>query len=187
MSLDEAKQWVNLDADITQDDALLSGLISAAREHIESVTTLVLVDSIFEMRINEYPCDGEIRLPVQPLIGVIDVQHIGNDGEYVVLSTEDWIAVADEPPRIVQNWNGTFWPAIAARPGGVIVTFRAGYESAGSPQDATKIPNAVKTALKMLVAHWYEHREATSTDHRNTPTEIPLGVDVLLQPYRRVT
>ncbi len=184
------KSWINLDSDITEDDELLAGLITTARQWVEKETTLVLIDSIFEMKLDNfhgiYPWGQEIRLPVQPLINVIDVQYIGNDGEYVQLPATEWIEVGDEPPRIVANPTGNCWPAVCPRPGAVLVTFRAGYESSGSPQDATRVPEAVKLAMKMMIAHWYEHREATSTDHRNTPTEIPLGARMLTDQYRRV-
>lgn len=187
MSLDQAKRWLNLDADITEDDELIEGLIKSAREMIERETRVVLIDSIFELTLEEFPCSGEIRLPVQPLIGVIDVQYLGNDGELTTLDAGDWIEVKhDEPPRIVMHPSGNWWPALNPRPGNVVVTFRAGYESAGSPQDAERVPSAIKTALQMMLAHWYEHREAVSSDHRNTPTEMPLGAQRLLDSYRRI-
>jgi uncharacterized phiE125 gp8 family phage protein len=196
VSLEQVKRWLNLDSDITEDDELLTDLlIPSAREFVENETRLVLVDSIFEMKLDDFDRRGsylgwfwsqEIRLPVQPLIQVIDVQYLGTDGQYVSLPSTDWLEVKDEPPRIVSNPSGNCWPVLLPRPGAVLVTFRAGYESAGSPQDAASVPTAIKLAMQMLIAHWYEHREALSSDHRNTPTEIPLGTARLLEPYRRI-
>jgi uncharacterized phiE125 gp8 family phage protein len=191
VTLAEAKRWLNLDDDIVEDDELVTALIKAARELVEKECAIVLIDGIYELKIDNFPCDGKITLPVQPLIDVIAVQYLLNveDVNYTDLPTDQWSAVKDEPPCIQQNWwqPGLLWPSIFPRPGAVLVTFRAGYESAGSPQDASTVPETIKTAIKMLVSHWYEHREATSTDHRNTPTEIPLGMQRLLDPYRRVT
>lgn len=171
--------------------------MKAAAEWVEKETTLVLVDSIFEMQLDDwgtlpgywsdYTWARQIKLPVYPLIDVISVQFLDNDGEYATLDPSLWIAVKDEPPRIVMGNTGTCWPVLNPRPGAVLVTFRAGYASAGSPQDAENVPESIKTAIQMMVAHWYEHREATSTDHRNTPSEIPLGARMLTDQYRRVT
>lgn len=198
VSLATAKNWLNLDEDITTDDALVTALIKAAREWVEKETTLVLVDSIWEMQLSDWgnrpgfwsdlTWGRMITIPVYPLIDVLDIQYLGNDGEYVRLDPAQYIVVKDEPPRIEmsQDPGVPWWPVVVPRPGAILVTFRAGFESAGSPQDATNVPESIKTAMQMMVAHWYEHREATSTDHRNTPSEIPLGARMLTDQYRRV-
>ena len=38
-------------------------------------------------------------------------------------------------------------------------------------------------ATLMIVAHWYAHRESVSD---SSMTEVPMGVNYLLQPYRRM-
>jgi len=53
----------------------------------------------------------------------------------------------------------------------------------GVEVDSTPQP-AVVHAAKLLISHWYEHREAASSE---PPRAIAFGVDALLQPYREQT
>jgi uncharacterized phage protein (predicted DNA packaging) len=46
---------------------------------------------------------------------------------------------------------------------------------------STPPQNAVLHAVKLLVGHWYNNREAASAQ---PPQEIAFGVCTLLQPYR---
>ena len=46
------------------------------------------------------------------------------------------------------------------------------------------IDNAsIDQATLMIVAHWYAHRESVS---ESSMVEVPMGVNYLLQPYRRM-
>ena len=46
------------------------------------------------------------------------------------------------------------------------------------------IDNAsIDQATLMIVSHWYAHRESVSESSMN---EVPMGVNYLLQPYRRM-
>lgn len=46
-----------------------------------------------------------------------------------------------------------------------------------------EIPEVVKSAILMMVGHWFENREAINVG--NIVTEIPYGVESMLWPYRR--
>ncbi len=43
------------------------------------------------------------------------------------------------------------------------------------------MPEPLRQAVLMLVAHWYSHREAALTA---VPEPLQLGVDSLMRPYR---
>jgi hypothetical protein len=49
-----------------------------------------------------------------------------------------------------------------------------------SPQT---IPEVVTSAILMMVAHWFENREAINVG--NIVTQIPYGVETMLWPYRQ--
>lgn len=55
--------------------------------------------------------------------------------------------------------------------------------SVGVDTTTPPVPPSVEHAVLMLVAHWYENREAVS-DVKTAAVEI--GVDRLIQPYREV-
>lgn len=52
--------------------------------------------------------------------------------------------------------------------------------TAAMPQDALE---AVRMAIKLLVGHWYEHREAVA---EASLSSVPLAFDALIAPLRRV-
>ncbi len=53
------------------------------------------------------------------------------------------------------------------------VRYIAGYES---------VPEPIKVAILMLVAHWYRSRGAVTL--ADAPQELPFGVEALLRPFR---
>jgi hypothetical protein len=52
--------------------------------------------------------------------------------------------------------------------------------------DMDPVPATVKEAVRLLVAHWYEQREAAVVGLTGgvSSTEIPFGVAELLRPHR---
>jgi uncharacterized phiE125 gp8 family phage protein len=61
----------------------------------------------------------------------------------------------------------------------VTVTYVAGYGPAGDD-----VPAAIRHAMLLLIGHWYEHRESVVVG--GNPVQVPLAVQALLRPYRRV-
>ncbi|AYE16597.1 TPA: phage gp6-like head-tail connector protein [Escherichia coli] len=64
------------------------------------------------------------------------------------------------------------------------ITNRRLYDNAvpNDDPDGLVIEDDTKLALMLLVSHWYENREAVSSDSTNT---IPFGVDAILKQYRK--
>lgn len=66
-------------------------------------------------------------------------------------------------------------------------TRRKLYETNDDPgfdtdQDRLLLDDDVRTAMLLLVGHWYSNREAVNIG--NITSEVPLAVEALLQPYR---
>lgn len=55
--------------------------------------------------------------------------------------------------------------------------------SVGVDVSSEPAPPAVEHAILMLVAHWYENREAVKDA---ATSAVAIGVDRLIQPYREV-
>jgi uncharacterized phage protein (predicted DNA packaging) len=49
--------------------------------------------------------------------------------------------------------------------------------------DAASTPRAIKVAITMIVAHWYINTEAVAPE---AMTQLPIGIDDMLSPYRVV-
>ena len=54
---------------------------------------------------------------------------------------------------------------------------------AGHGDTPSDVPQPIRQALLLLIAHWYENREPVEIGA--TATTIPAGVSELLMPYRR--
>ena len=65
------------------------------------------------------------------------------------------------------------------------VQYVAGYPPTDDipPDYAANVPASIKVAMKLLIGHWYENREASVTGVTNAVVE--LGVRALLDFYRR--
>ena len=71
VALDEARAYLRLDD--TDEDALLTTLVTAARLHVESVTGLALLSQSWRVVRDDWPVDGTICLPVAPVQSVAAV------------------------------------------------------------------------------------------------------------------
>lgn len=50
--------------------------------------------------------------------------------------------------------------------------------------DAFAVPEALKQAVRMLAAHWYENRGAATTGY--SAQEVPMAAQMLLRPFKYV-
>lgn len=79
-----------------------------------------------------------------------------------------------EPGRVFPGPPGQFWPPVLYIPNAVEIHFTAGYSA-----DASGVPHSIKTAVKLLVNHWYENREIW-TPGATSEAELPFHVKSLL-------
>ena len=74
--------------------------------------------------------------------------------------------------------DGEAWPATDERQDAVRVRAQLGYAS------AAVVPSAIKSAMLLLIAHWYMHRTEVVVGNGVTAVEVPSGASLLLGPYR---
>ena len=181
VSLEEMKLHLRYEYD--DDNVLIETLITAAREWVERYTGRTLVDTTLEVAFEGYP-DWFIDLPKPPVIAVQSFKYRTSDGTDTTLADDQYTldnAVALSP-RIVPAygiaWPGTRWQASSLR-----VRYRAGYaDLTGSPQDTMEsVPASLRAAIKLIVAHLYEHRESVTELKLE---ELPMGVQWLCRPFR---
>ena len=161
VSLAEAKAWLRLSHDA--DDAVVQGLVSAARLLAEREYDRQLVTATWRLTLPRFPC-REIRLPRGPLQSITSVQYRDTTGTLQTLSASYYEADAACDPGLVQPAYGRVWPSTREMVQAVRVTFVAGY---GSPQ---QVPQSIRNAIKMAVAWWYERRgDEAETVERELP------------------
>ncbi len=173
VSLAEAKTHCRIDG--SDDDDYLAGLITAARVYLEEVMRRAFLTQTWRASLDAWPDDSEITLPRAPLQSVISIVYKDSSGAQTTLAeTDDYLVDTDsEPGRIVPAVNKN-WPETALYPINPIqITYIAGYGDA--PEN---VPATIRQAIRLLVGHWYENREATMSGA--TAREIPLAVDSLI-------
>jgi uncharacterized phiE125 gp8 family phage protein len=107
-----------------------------------------------------------------PLFAVTSIQYIDDGGTLQTWDADEYDVDSDtEPGRIIPAYGESF-PSIRGDVNGIIVTYTAGYGT-----DAEDVPGEIRTAILMIVAHWYANREAVSD---LSMAEVPMGAHALL-------
>lgn len=169
VTLEEAKAHLRVDG--SDEDALIEGVIAAARAHVEAYCAVPFATQTIEAK-----CDGFAdfsRLPVAPVQSVGAITYLDTAGAPQTLSADVYELRADGLEASIVLKYGQTWPAV--QPGSRI-TMVAVVGYAAAPED-------VKQALLLLIGHWYEHREAVNIG--NIVTAVPMAVDALLCNHRR--
>lgn len=123
----------------------------------------------------------EIYLPNGPLIRVISVEYIDQDGNHQTLDPSAYkVDTFSEPARLVPAY-GTTWPGTRNEINAVIVTYDSGYGD-----DATDVPQPIKQWMMLRIGSLYENRESDVILQRGTLESLPF-VDGLLASYRVLT
>ncbi|MBN4069789.1 MAG: hypothetical protein COA82_11050 [Alkaliphilus sp.] len=177
ITLAEAKAHCRID--FIEDDELISGLISAARNYVEERTRRTLPLTTWELALDEVK--GDIEIPRPPLVSINSITFEDSSGVVVTIPTADYVVDDISEPAIVRhkkNWGKGWGFNNGAVINAIRVNFTAGY---------TLIPKTLKQAILMLIAHYYENREPTA-EGRNSG-QIPHAVDALIslsRVYRQV-
>lgn len=175
ISIEEAKEHCRVETDT--ENTMILGLIIAAREYCETFQRRALITQTWELWLDDWPEVGQIMIPLPPLQTIDSIRYYDvDDNEFTMDPGDYFVDTKNEPGWVALNY-GSAWPTITLRPvNGVCITFTAGYEVEGS-DGAALVPESVKLAMKLLVGHWYENREASGNANLK---DIPLGVHPLL-------
>lgn len=174
ITLAEAKQHLRLGEDVLDDDELIAGLIRAAREYCEKETNRAFFTQTWRLSLDRFPLDDVIELPRPPIASVEQVAYIDESG--VQTPYTDYTLDTDHaPPRLIRNY-GLCWPSTRCQRNAVMIMFIAGAD------DVADVPESIKQAMKLLIGHWYENREAVVTG--TISTALQMTVDALLDVKR---
>ena len=175
ITIDDLKNDIKVDADLTADDALIRALGIAARRMAESIQNRALITQTLELALDGWPDGNTLEIPRPPLQSVASIKYYDEDDTERTFDAGSYLVdTYSEPGRVVLK-TGQSWPDGELRPAnGVIVHFVAGYGDVES-----QVPETTVQALRLLVGHWYENREAVSSTGA-IPKEVPFGVMSLL-------
>lgn len=174
LTLADVKAHLRLDG--SEEDALLTSLIAAARAYLEAETGLALITRTLRFYRDDWPADGLIQLSIAPLQTLESVTVYDAAGNPQVVSLAGHVLdAASSPARLF----------LAAQPptsrplNGIEIDVVAGFGDTGAD-----VPDTLARAMLMHVALMYELRGAVPADMQ--PAAIPAGYDRLVSPYRTV-
>lgn len=170
--LADARAHLRIDHD--GDDGLIEGLIRAARDEVETSCGLALIDQHWRLTLDRLPSSGRVLLRRHPVREILSVTVFGRDGEASVIDPSVYqLDASSRPARL--HFTQPPGPGLAMN--GIEIDFAAGFGEAG-----VDVPDILKRAMLLLVAHWYEFRAAFGATQQ--PVSWPAGYDRLVAPYR---
>lgn len=172
VALADAK--LHMRVDDSDENALITTLIAAARKWCENHTRRQFVTATYDWTLDRFPC--VLRVPRPPLASVTSITYVDTAGTTQTVDSDDYrVDIATAPGRITEAYSAS-WPSTRSVTNAVTVRFVAGYG------DAADVPESIITAIKIMVAHWYEHREPVMPGL--SISSVPMSVTSLLSPYR---
>lgn len=170
VSLAEAKAFLRLDHD--DEDGLVAALVTAARLHVEAATRRLLVTQNWRIVRDRWP-GGIVPIPLVPLQSVSAVRLFPDEGAAETVPSADyWLDAASTPARLVAKRGDFRTPG--RQVAGIEIDVVAGYG------DAADVPEPLRQAIRLLVAHWFEDRLLVGA----ADLLLPKTVDALIGPYR---
>lgn len=174
LSLAEAKAFLRVEHN--DDDDVIGALIASARIHVEAQTRRALVSQSWRLVLDAWPAEGRLSVRPAPLQALSAARVYDGGGEATTLDLQNF--VVDTAGSQL-----TFAPWALAQPGRAV----AGIEldvMAGYGDTAADVPEPLRQAVRLLVAHWYENRGLATL---GAVTVLPATVAALIAPYRMLS
>ena len=169
LTLAEAKQFVRIEHD--DDDDVITALIAGARIHVEAATRRALMTQSWRVILDCWPASGRLALLPVPLVSVDAVRIRNHDGS---AQTIDVASLTIDKAAAPATLAFTAPPAPVRTVGGIEIDITCGY---GGAED---VPEPLRQAIRMLVAHWYDNRGIVSGE----VALLPASAAALIAPYR---
>ncbi len=177
VTLTEVK--LHLRVDHPNEDTPIGGWIATAREKVEMDTRRALITQTWDMTLDEWPKEDYIEVPLPPLASVTSITYIDKDGVSATFASSSYVVDTQNSPGRIVLAVGYSWPSVTLRAAnGITVRYVCGYGATGS-----SVPASLRSAMLLLIGHYYENREATSQN----VYQLPLGYEALITPYRVFT
>lgn len=175
VSLSDAKAHCRVDH--SADDALISAMIVAAREHCEAFTGRAFITQTWDLRVGGL--GYALRIPKAPLSSVSSVKYLDANGVEQTADPSLYVVDAKPAPGLVTLASGKSWPTLRDVPYPVTLRFVAGYGAS-----AANVPQAIRSAILLMVADLYDNRGSVIVG--TVSSRIGITIELLLAPFRVV-
>ncbi|MFK8252231.1 head-tail connector protein [Ancylobacter terrae] len=171
LSLAEAKDFLRIVHDA--EDTLVGALVIAARTTVEALTRRVLIDQDWRIVRDAWPVSGLIGVPVNPLRTLVSAHVIDASGEAVPLPLDAFAADTARLPGLIRIERAAL-PEPGRPIAGIAIDVTAGHGPG-----AGDVPAPLVEAVRLLLAHFYEHRDVAGPSGA-----FPAALDALVAPFR---
>jgi len=173
-----AEMKTHLRVDNTAEDVFIDTLVQTARKSVEQFTLRALITQTWDVWMDTIPTLPVLLIPKPPLQSITNIKYYDDvDAEFVFGTVNYRVDTFDSQGGRVALTSGSGWPSGLRYINGLVVRLVAGYGAT-----AASVPEPIRHAIKLLVAHWFENREPVNIGNINT--DLPLMIQHLLWPYR---
>lgn len=156
VSLNEAKQRLGVSWTSSALDAEITGLIKAAERKFEYDTRRIYATREVDLTCTK-PYGAFLELPVSPVKLVTAIDYTDTAGAEQEWAADQWAVDYKFDRARVRPRPGIAWPNVmCCTPGAFRIALEAGYD------DDQPEYELARTAVLMLVQHWYDHNIVSS-------------------------
>jgi len=153
VTIEEAKQHLNLSSSDNAHNAIIAQYIAAARLQFETDCSLALITRDMRLRL---PSFCEFRFPVGPLVSIASVEYIDSNGDLQTLDESAYVAdTANDAFRMV-TWST---PSVADRWDAVAINY-----TIGKANTQSEVNPLAKSAILLMVGYYFENRDMLVND-----------------------
>ncbi len=170
------REHLRLTAAQTHQDTAITAYCNTAAAHVEAYTRRRLLTQTLRLTLDGFGPRG-VNLETAPVQSIVAVRYVDGAGVTQTLAADRYRLIDSlVPNRVFPTYRQTF-PTPRLDRAVVEVDFVAGFGDA-----AADVPADILQAIRMLVAHWFDNRDAvivgTSAD------AMPFAIRSLLDPWR---
>ena len=172
LSLADAKAFLRVEHDA--DDAIITSLVSAARNQVEALARCALITQTWRLVLDRWPESGRIAPRLTPLraVNAARVFNAANEAR----SIDPEVFVTDRVAGVIAA-PGWSLPPPGRSVAGIELDIETGFGDA-----AGDVPPKLLQAIRMLVAHWYENRGLIAIGQ--TVAMMPASVNAMISSHR---
>lgn len=174
LTLDEAKAFLRVEHG--DEDEAIAALVAAARLHVEAQTRRAMITQHWRLSLDAWPECGRIAVRPAPLQSLTAARAFDFANIAHPLDVQSFVPDPADSSLAFVPWS-VAQPERAA--GGIELDVVCGYGD-----DALSVPEPLRHAIRILIAHWYENRGLVTGGGR---APLPASIAALMAPYRMVS